>query len=98
MEAIAAQLVPPVFTLEGPQLLVVLDLRRRPALRGRGDGGRRRRQLLLAPGDLEIEAKRLAEKLAQLAPLVGQGAARALTGALQQIQARRPNLRKHGRS
>src|SRR6266852_4021635 len=85
VEPVAAQLVAPVLALERPQLLVVVDLRRRPALRDRRRGGRRRGQLLLAAGDLEIEAQRLAEQLAQFAPLARQRAPRAFAGTLQQV-------------
>ena len=74
-------------------LLVILDLRPRAALRGRRGRGRRRRELLLPAGDLEVEAQRLAEQLAQLAPLSSHGAPRALSGPLQEIQASRAHLR-----
>src|SRR5262249_36652808 len=96
VEAIAAQLVPPVFTLERPLFLVVFDLRPRAALRRRRGRGRRGRELLLAARDLEVQAQRLAQELAQPAPLGGHGVARALSRARQQVQARRAHLRNDG--
>src|SRR5207237_4349089 len=83
LEPVAAQLVPPVLALERPQLLVVLDLRARPAVRrGARRGFRLRRQLLLAAGDLESQAQRLGEKLPQLTALGGDGGAGALARGL----------------
>src|SRR5258707_7206141 len=90
LEAVTAQLVAPVLALERPEHLVVLDLRRVAAARGRGTGLLRRRcgQLLLAARDLEGKAQRLPEQLAQLGPLRLEPREEPAAGALDQLDAR----------
>src|SRR5260370_38752464 len=90
LEAVTAQLVAPVLALERPEHLVVLDLRRVAAARGRGTGLLRRRcgQLLLAAPDLQGKAQRRPEPLAQLPPPRLEPREELAAGALDQLRVR----------